>query len=119
MFSVVSIAIGKLILRLSAGGGAYYFAKRSVNADKKARHEEEMKRRRLKESLEAEFYSKPSPPKHNQRKTQDHAGNPSTEASQDPAPTERLVDNGEQKIQEESKYLASKPYRTRKGDRFS
>jgi len=102
-----------------AGGGAYVFAKRSVNADKKARHEEEMKRRRVKESLDAEFYSKPPQPKHSHRKSQDQANSPSTEASNDPAPTEHAVSTGAQKIDGESKYVAAKPYRSKKGDRFS
>ena len=111
----------KLILMgsSSAGGGAYIFAKRSVNADKKARHEEEMKRRRLKESLEAEFYSKPPSSKPTHRKTPDHAHSPSTEASTDPAPSEHVAENGSQKEVEENKYLATKPYRAKKGDRFS
>lgn len=99
------------INHLLAGGGAYVFAKRSVNADKKARHEEEMKRRRLKDTLDAEFYSKPPPPKHSHRKQQDHANSPSSEASDDPAPSEHL--------EEETKYVATKPYRSKKGDRFS
>jgi hypothetical protein len=103
----------------TAGGGAYVFAKRSVNADKKVRHEEDMKRRRLKESLDAEFYMKPSLPRHSHGKSQDHANSPSTEASNDPAPTEHAVNTGAQKIEEESKYVAAKPYRSRKGDRFS
>lgn len=108
-----------LIIHHGAGGGAYVFAKRSVNADKKARHEEEMKRRRLKESLDAEYYSKPSSPKHSHRKTPDHASSPSTEASNDPAPSEHAAENGSRKIEEESKYVATKTYRSRKGDRFS
>ncbi len=79
-----------------------------------------MKRRRLKESLDAEFYSKPPPPKHSHRKPQDHANSPSTEASNDPAPTENAVKTGAQKIEEESnRYVAAKPYRSKKGDRLS
>ena len=78
-----------------------------------------MKRRRLKESLEAEFYSKPSRVEHRKRKIHDHAADPSTEASLDPAPTEHTVDNGELKSREGDKYLPNKPYRTKKGDRFS
>ena len=108
-----------LIGALSAGGGAYVFAKRSVNADKKARHEEEMKRRRLKESLDAEFYSKPSGPKHSYRKTSDHASSPRIEASNDPALSEPPVETETPDVEKENKYLASKPYRSKKGDRFS
>ena len=104
---------------MPAGGGAYVFAKRSVNADKKARHEEEMKRRRLKDALDAEFYAKPPSPKQGHKKPHDHANSPSTEASQDPAPTEHPLENGGQKAHEESKYVATRPYKSKKGDRFS
>ena len=102
-----------------AGGGAYVFAKRSINADKKARHEEELKRRRLKDTLDAEFSAKPPSPKQGHKKPHDHAHSPSTEASHDPAPTEHPLDNEENKAQEERSYLATKPYKSRKGDRFS
>ena len=104
---------------MPAGGGAYVFAKRSVNADKKARHEEEMKRRRLKNALDAEFYAKPPSPKQGHKKPHDHANSPSTEASQDPAPTEHPLGTGDQKAHEEGKYIATKPYKSKKGDRFS
>ncbi|KAK3171451.1 hypothetical protein OEA41_003535 [Lepraria neglecta] len=110
------IGWGTLIV---AGGGAYVFAKRSVNEQKQARFEEEMKRRRLKESLEAEFLSNPSSTKQSHRKTHDHASSPSMEASHDPAPTEHPLENGDQKTEEGSKYVATKPYRSKKGDRFS
>lgn len=102
-----------------AGGGSYVFAKRSVNAGKQARHEEEMKRRRLKESLEAEFYSKPTNSKQDHRKPKNHTNSPSTEARHDPTTKERPVANGDEKPQEDNGYIASKPYRSRKGDRFS
>ena len=102
-----------------AGGGAYVFAKRSVNAEKKARHEEEVKRRRLKESLDAEFYSKPPSSKPAHRKAIDHANSPSIEASSDPAPSEQSADNGSLKAVSENSYIAAKPYRSKKGDRFS
>lgn len=102
-----------------AGGGAYVFAKRSVNAGRNARHEEDQKRRRLKDSLEAEFLAKSPSPKHNHRKTQDHASSPSTEASNDPAPSEYLHENSGGKVEDGNKYLAAKPYKSKKGDRFS
>ena len=104
--------------RFIAGGGAYYFAKRSVNADRAARYEQEMKRQRLKQSLETE-YSQASGPSHNSPKPHDHAGSPSTEASHDPAPAGHSSLNGDQKLLEEDKYLAKKTYRSKKGDRLS
>lgn len=100
-----------------AGGGAYYFAKRSVNAERKARHEADMKRRRLSDSLESS--SRPSNHKGNHRRAADNAGSPSTEASHDPAPTKHAPENDGPKAQEKSKYEASEPFRTKKGDRFS
>ena len=78
-----------------------------------------MKRRRLKDSLEAERYSKPPRPEQKKRKTHDHAADPSSEASLDPAPTEHALASGDSKSQEADKYLPSKPYRSKKGDRFS
>ena len=104
---------------MTAGGGAYAFAKRSVNADKKARHEEALKRRRLKDTLDAEFSAKPPTPRQGHKRSHDHANSPSTEASHDPAPTEHSLQNGEYSTQEERNYLATKPYKSRKGDRFS
>ena len=104
---------------MPAGGGAYVFAKRSVNADKKARHEEEMKRRRLKDTLDAEFYAKPPSPKQGYKKPHDYANSPSTEACHDPAPTEHPLENGGIQAQGKGKYVATKPYKSKKGDRFS
>ena len=111
--------MASLTYLIKAGGGAYVFAKRSINADKKARHEEETKRRRLKESLDAEYLSKPSKPKGNHRKPVDHASSPSSEASKDLAASGHPEDNAANKSDVDNQYLATKPYRSRKGDRFS
>lgn len=100
----------------SAGGGAYFFAKRSINADKAARHEANMKRRAFSQPLEQNAPKVSS--KGHQRKV-DHAGSPSTEASHDPAPTNHSSDNYNAKAQSHSKYEAAVPYRAKKGDRFS
>ncbi|MCJ1467282.1 hypothetical protein MMC07_005906 [Pseudocyphellaria aurata] len=91
-----------------AGGGAYYFAKRSVNADRKARHEADMKRRRLADSLEAS--ARQSNHKESHRNT--------SEASHDPNSTKH-PENDRPRVQEKSKYEASEPYRAKRGDRFS
>ena len=96
-----------------AGGGSYYFAKQQINADKKARHEAEMKRRRLNASLEETSGPQPSHRKEH-HKGRDHAGSPSGEASADPAPTSH--DGASVK---KSKYEPTEVYRTKKGDRFS
>jgi len=102
-----------------AGGGSYYFAKRQINADRQARHQEELrKRQRL---AEIEFESSYSKPKKQRHKPADHAANPSAEASKDPAPTDHIEKGTEvKKVEiERSKYEPKEPYRAKKGDRFS
>lgn len=47
------------------------------------------------------------------------AGDPSREASQDPAPTRHAPEDEAQKAKEKSKYEATEVFRSRKGDRFS
>ena len=49
----------------------------------------------------------------------DSTGSPSSEANNDPAPTRHAPQTEAQRLQEKSKFEASEPYRTRKGDRFS
>ncbi|KAI9847969.1 MAG: hypothetical protein M1837_001486 [Sclerophora amabilis] len=91
---------------------------RSINADRDARHEAEMKRRRVTQSLEYQAPSKSSMKQHGNREG-DFAGSPSQEASDDPAPTRHAPENERQRVKEKSKYEASEPYRSKKGDRFS
>jgi hypothetical protein len=55
----------------------------------------------------------------NRDKSLDHAGSPSSEASEDAAPVGHAPATVEQKIKEKSKYEAAEPYRSKKGDRFS
>lgn len=47
------------------------------------------------------------------------SGNPSQEASMDPAPTRHAPEDEAQRAGEKSKYEATQPFRSRKGDRFS
>lgn len=91
-------------------------AKRSINADKQARHEAGMKRRRLAQSFEQ---SSQQPASKGHHRKADHAASPSTEASHDPAPISHSPDNNGSKAQGQSRYEAVVPYRTKKGDRFS
>lgn len=49
----------------------------------------------------------------------DHAGDPSSEASEDVAAVGHSPETMDQKIRERSKYEAAEPYRSKKGDRFS
>lgn len=49
----------------------------------------------------------------------DPSGSPSQEASDDPAPTRHAPATEKQQVFEKSKYEASVPYKSPKGDRFS
>ena len=119
-----------------AGGGAYYFAKRSINADRAARYEAEQKKQALLRRLEASSSSSndaPAPKKlstkskpqsdptsatHN-TKGLDHAGSPSSEISEDAAPVGHAPVDNEQRIRARSKYEAADPFKSKKGDRLS
>ncbi|KAI1405678.1 hypothetical protein F4819DRAFT_443365 [Hypoxylon fuscum] len=112
-----------------AGGGAYYFAKRSINADRAARLEESRRKKQMIDSLE---YSNNVPSRPMSASTMggtansnggpartDTAGSPSQEASSDPAPTRHAPATEGQQVVEKSKYESSTPYKSPKGDRFS
>jgi len=90
---------GSLIV---AGGGAYYYAKKEINADRRAKHLR----------MQQQQYE-------NQMLYGDHSVNPSTEATADPAPTRHAPETTEHRVREKSKYEASEPYQSPKGDRFS
>lgn len=115
-----------------AGGGAYYFAKQSINADRAARYNEERTKQERLRRIEASMpFSDAPSTKHKKKKVSDadhdpeshsskgmdHAGSPSSEASEDAAPVGHAAD--EAPVTQKSKYEAEKPYRSRKGDRFS
>ncbi|KAJ9206282.1 hypothetical protein DTO271D3_9035 [Paecilomyces variotii] len=126
-----------------AGGGAYYFAKKSINADRASRHEAELRR---KASLAAAEYqerrSAPTPSSLSsappnktpvptddpslqraklaqQNNVSDVAGSPSSEASNDPAPTRHEPDTDAQRVLEKSKYEATETFRPPRGNRLS
>ena len=90
-----------------------------MNADKKARHEEDLKRRRLMDALDAEFNAKPPSPKQGHKKPHDHVNTPSNELSHNPTPAGHTPEIGRHKGEEEHNYVAAKPYKSKKGDRFS
>jgi hypothetical protein len=105
---------------LVAGGGAYYFAKKSINADRTARFEAEQRRRRIQESLE---YSANAP---SQTTTTSgiggsvkNGGSPGRESTLDPAAAQHAPDPEGQRLREKSKYETNEPFRAKKGDRFS
>ncbi|KAH6692108.1 hypothetical protein BKA61DRAFT_282040 [Leptodontidium sp. MPI-SDFR-AT-0119] len=104
-----------------AGGGAYYFAKQSINADRQTRFEAEQRRRRVQESLEysATTAAKATGSTNGGPPRSDSSGSPSQEATLDPAPTRHAPDTEGQRVREKSKYETSEPFRAKKGDRFS
>ncbi|KAL1974805.1 hypothetical protein VTN31DRAFT_5009 [Thermomyces dupontii] len=99
-----------------AGGGAYYFAKKSINEDRAARYEAEMRRKSQMAAMEAEDRRKAAAVASSGR---DVTGSPSSEASQDPAPTRHEPETEREKELEKSKYEASEPFRRPRGNRFS
>lgn len=110
-----------------AGGGAYYFAKKEINADRAAKHEalrkksarfERMESTSIARSTSNTHQTDPNSGTHNS-KGLDHAGSPSSEISEDAAPVGHAPENAEQRISEKSKYEAAEPYRSKKGNRFS
>lgn len=113
-----------------AGGGAYYFAKKQINADRAKRLEESRRKRSMIDSLE---YSENVPRQPGSSSTMgsgpstgngtsprtDPSGSPSQEASGDPAPTRHAPATEGQRVFEKSKYESSVPFKSPKGDRFS
>ncbi|KAK8101637.1 uncharacterized protein PG998_006950 [Apiospora kogelbergensis] len=113
-----------------AGGGAYYFAKREINAGRAAKLEEQRRKKQMIESMEYgqnvpshpissstmgagnSTYASTSP-------RTDPTGSPSQEASGDPAPTRHAPSTEGQRVLEKSKYESSAPFKSPKGDRFS
>ncbi|KAH0841852.1 hypothetical protein AYO21_03168 [Fonsecaea monophora] len=119
-----------------AGGGAYYFAKKSINADRAARFEAEQQKKARFQRLEDSHIAFNKQPPTSKTKTKpkeqaglsngsqntkglDHAGSPSSEISEDAAPVGHAPVDGEQRVREKSKYEAAEPYRSKKGDRLS
>ena len=105
-----------------------------MNADRAARHEAEFKRqarlRRHEESTTT--FANPMSNASTKPKKQtshrpggngvnglDHAGSPSSEASEDVAAVGHAPETLDQKMRERSKYEAAEPFRSRKGDRLS
>jgi len=103
MNTVKSFWVGMAALTL-AGGGAYYFAKREIDADRREKH----LKRQAKQREEALLYG-------------NHYGSqsPAQVAGGDPALTRHEPATDAQRVREKSKYEASEVYRSPKGDRFS
>ncbi|TIA23673.1 hypothetical protein D6C81_02837 [Aureobasidium pullulans] len=106
MNTVRSVGYGWGVL-IVAGGGAYYFAKKSINADRAERAEADNKRRMQMREFQNRY---PVPA----QKEDSHA-NPSKEATEDMSPASgHAAESGGQ-----SPFESSAPYRSKKGDRFS
>ncbi|OCL03493.1 hypothetical protein AOQ84DRAFT_381577 [Glonium stellatum] len=135
MNTIRSVGYGWGVL-IVAGGGAYYFAKKSINADRQAKAEAEQRKRQMQRELETSYaissqssssgsfaskaIAKPgSRPDADWYQASDDASNPSHEASHDPAPTRHAPEDDQQRVREKSKYESLEPFRSRKGDRFS
>ncbi|KUI71291.1 hypothetical protein VM1G_06935 [Cytospora mali] len=109
-----------------AGAGAYVVAKRSINADRQARLEDQRKKKDMIASLEnsQNVHSQPV-------SSSNTAGNyvndglppkefsPSREMDFDPAPVKHRPVTEHERIYGKSKYEAAEPYKNKKGDRFS
>ncbi|EMC94128.1 hypothetical protein BAUCODRAFT_150335 [Baudoinia panamericana UAMH 10762] len=134
MNTIRSVGYGWVVL-IIAGGGSYYFAKRSVNADRTERAEAEEKRRQLRERMRVqEELSRRSSRVTgtgegattglSNAKRRDNivlrTGNDNPSPSQqaeggDPAP----VTHEQEEMARKGRYEAAEPFRSRKGDRFS
>ncbi|KAL3462569.1 hypothetical protein BJX64DRAFT_288260 [Aspergillus heterothallicus] len=119
-----------------AGGGAYYFAKKSINADRASRYEAEVKKKAQLAAMEAEHrhqaavkqsqqITSPSEDPSYKRATQarfqnaaDDVASPSEEASHDPAPTRHEPETEEDRLLEKGKYEATRPFRPPPGNRL-
>ncbi|KAI4855291.1 hypothetical protein E4T45_03275 [Aureobasidium sp. EXF-8846] len=100
---VNSYGWGVLVL---AGGGSYYFAKKSINKDRAERAEADNKRRMQARELQNRY---PMPPQ-----KQDGHANASKEATEDVSPASgHAAESGSQGFE------STAPYRSKKGDRFS
>ncbi|KAG5927163.1 hypothetical protein E4U42_002539 [Claviceps africana] len=107
-----------------AGGGAYYFAKREINADRQAKLEAARNKKQALRSggyagLEPNSSSTSAYDNNGAPARTDTAGSPSQEPSHDPAATTHAAATGPDNMKEKSKYESPVPYSSRKGDRFS
>ncbi|CCU82078.1 hypothetical protein BGHDH14_bgh06841 [Blumeria hordei DH14] len=91
-----------------AGGGAYYFAKKSINAEKMERFEAEQKRKRLQNS-----FGNPPP------RTALLDGNSSQNPITSPALHGQDTTTGQKDAEEINKIEPKQQFRSLKGDRFS
>ncbi|KAK6354626.1 hypothetical protein TWF696_003766 [Orbilia brochopaga] len=115
------IGWGSLVV---GGGAAYYFAKKSIDADRREKHMQRIIAQKKYEELEAigrgaTSSSTAAPPASGTTEgARDQLAAQLSEI-QEPAPTRHTPDNEDERVNSKSKFEASQPYRARKGDRFS
>ncbi|GAB7347028.1 hypothetical protein MBLNU459_g3173t1 [Dothideomycetes sp. NU459] len=109
MNTVRSVGYGWGVL-IAAGGGAYFFAKRSINADRAERAEAEERRRQANQRLQYGVRQPPAP----SSATGDGHASPGKEAQEHISPA-----SGHHAAPEENRFESSKPFVSKKGDRFS
>ncbi|KAL4788517.1 hypothetical protein BJX76DRAFT_353267 [Aspergillus varians] len=128
-----TLCVGNDVLALP-GGGAYYFAKKSINADRASRYEADVKKKAQLAAMEAEHRRQsvkterlstpsedPSFKRANQSRFQnasDDVASPSDEAGHDPAPTRHEPETEEDRVTEKGKYEAARPFRPPPGNRL-
>ncbi|KIW07317.1 uncharacterized protein PV09_02167 [Verruconis gallopava] len=113
MNTIRSVGYGWLVL-IAAGGGAYYFAKQHVNADREEKYRQMQERR----AMNARYAELERSQHASALNGSDHASHPAMEASADPAPTRHAPTTQGQQVEEKSKYEASEVWRSKKGDRL-
>ncbi|TKA24615.1 hypothetical protein B0A50_06375 [Salinomyces thailandicus] len=122
MNTIRSVGYGWGVL-IVAGGGSYYFAKRSINADREARAEDAERRRQQRERMRVQAAidstsatpSAPSTAKRQAKRSDDNPSPSQQGANGEPAP----VTHAQEQAAVKGKYEAAEPFRSRKGDRFS
>lgn len=131
VFSLPTSTLESLTRTFAAGGVAYFFAKREIDADRRARADEQRRKKAIVDSLEysdnvpnrplsSATMGGTKPPDQNGGPARtDTVGSPSQESSSDPAPTRHAPTTEGQRVVEKSKYESSTPFRSPKGDRFS
>lgn len=107
-------------LSLTAGGGAYYFAKQNVKEQRVAKLKAQREKQAANWAFEhGEPVSSSNDANNGGPARTDNTGSPSQEASSDPAATRHAPATESEQVTEKSKYESAIPMRTRKGDRFS
>ncbi|KAK3070667.1 hypothetical protein LTR53_010044 [Teratosphaeriaceae sp. CCFEE 6253] len=124
MNTIRSVGYGWGVL-VVAGAGSYYFAKRSINADREERAMAEEKRRQQRERMRVQdmVLRGTSTSSHGAKRKEGAAPaagggdnlDPSRQGEGDPAP----VTHAQDQMPRRSKYEAAEPYRAPRGDRFS